>query len=598
MTVTAQRIDELAQTLGRIDGRGYKAYKDIQGGYDFDGGAIFIDHVQADPFAAPSKGRVRVDQSVAGVPRDLFSTPVRRLALEDFLTRQAHRALQKASDGGEKHKLLIDVGGQQVLERTACVITDPFIEFRLEIGLPAAGRKVLGQKARQILCDLLPDAIPRAVTWSDRLDQPARRHVQLAENHRHIQDQLPDRRLVAFVADDAVLPRASGVSDKPMQSDDLVPFASPESLRVSFELPNPIEGPGGERHTVTGMGVPQGVTVVVGGGYHGKSTLLRALEQAVYPHVPDDGRDYVVTDPDAVKVRAEDRRRVERVSITPFISDLPNAANTDYFSTEEASGSTSQAATIVESLESGAAALLMDEDTCATNLMVRDARMQRLVANEHEPITPLVDRIRELYDRLGVSTILIMGGCGDYFDVANTILMMNQYRPYDVTDEGRRIAGEVPTNRRNESTTHPIGNIAQRAADPNSIDPSRGRKQKVDARGREQLVFGSDDVDLRCLDQLADISQTRATGQALRLLGERFFDGRTTLGPALDQLEDMLDANGLEALNPFSRDGGREGGPHPGRLARPRRHEIAAALNRLRSLKVTGWPCRDPRLGR
>jgi predicted ABC-class ATPase len=465
-------------------------------------------------------------------------------------------------------------------------VTDRFIEFRIEVGLPAAGRKVLGQKARQILCDLLPKIIPEAVTWSDRLNAEATRHVQQVENHCHIQDQLPDHGLIAFVVDDAVLPRQSGVSDKPMQSDDLVPFTAPESLRVSFELPNPVDGPGGDRYTIEGMGVPQGVTVVVGGGYHGKSTLLRALELGVYPHMPDDGREFVVTDPDAVKVRAEDRRRVERVAITPFISGLPNGTDTDRFSTEEASGSTSQAATIVESLEAGAIALLMDEDTCATNLMVRDARMQQLVADDHEPITPLVDRIRELYDARGVSTVLIMGGCGDYFDVADTVLMMNHYRPHDVTEQSQRIAQQVPTNRQNESTAHPLQPAAPRAADPGSIDPSRGKKQKIDARGREVLTFGSDDVDLRCLDQLAETSQTRALGQAMRLMAERCFDGQLALSEALDRVEDILDAQGLETLNPFARQPSRDGGPHPGRFARPRRHEIAAALNRLRSLRV------------
>ena len=586
MPATMNSIDQLAQTLGRIDGKGYKAYKDIQGGYEFDGGAIFIDHVQADPFAAPSKARVRVDQTVAQVPGALYRTAVRRIALEDFLTRQVHRALQHASDGGEKHKLLIDVGGQQVVERTACVVTGDFIEFRIEVCLPAAGRKVLGHKARQILCELLSRVVPEAVTWSEKLHTEAQRHVEQAENHRAIQDRLPDRGLVAFVADGAVLPRESGVSDKPMRSDALVPFQCPDTLRVAFELPNPIDGPGGSTYTIEGMGVPQGVTVVVGGGYHGKSTLLRALEQGIYSHLPGDGREFVVTDPDAVKVRAEDRRRVERVAITPFISGLPNGTDTDHFSTEEASGSTSQAASIVESLESGAAALLMDEDTCATNLMVRDARMQQLVAQSNEPITPLVDRIRELYDTLGVSTILIMGGCGDYFDVADTVVMMNHYRPYDVTEQSRSIAQQVPTSRADESTAHPLRRPGARAADPASIDPTRGKKQKIDARGREHLTFGSDDLDLRCLDQLADTSQTRATGQALRALAERFFDGQTTMPAALDALEDMLDADGLEALNPFEKGASRDGGPHAGRLARPRRHEIAAALNRLRSLRM------------
>jgi len=354
---------------------------------------------------------------------------------------------------------------------------------------------------------------------------------------------------------------------------------------VSFELPHPVDGSEGARQ-IAGMGIPRGVTLVVGGGYHGKSTLLRAIERGIHPHLPGDGRDYVVTDPDAVKIRSEDRRRVEAVAITPFIAHLPNGADTDRFRTDEASGSTSQAAAIMEALETGASALLMDEDSCATNLMVRDARMQRLVADADEPITPLVDRIRQLHDEAGVAAILVMGGSGDYFEAADTVIRMHRYVPADVTAEARRVAGELPSLRRAPEAMPPLGSPPPRHPDPAAIDPSKGRKQKSDARDTDHLRFGLEDLDLRCLDQLVDPSQTRGIGHALRLLGERYLRGGASLAEALRALERDLEAEGPGCLSPFAGRSGAEGMPHPGRLARPRRHEVAAALNRLRSLRV------------
>ena len=578
-------LKQLRQTLERIDGKGYKAYRDILGTHAFDGGSLHVDHVQADPFAAPSKLRLRFAADPAALDPACPDNRVRRIALEDFLAREAADALKDAGGADPKGPPpRIDSGGQTILERTACVARADSIELRIEASLPAAGRRILGRKAAALLCDTLPAALAGAIEPQADRPQRARRHANLAENHHAIQEALASRGLVAFVADGAVLPRESGASDRPLAAPPAVPFASPDSLRVSFDLPNAVDG--AETRTIRGMGVPRGVTLVVGGGYHGKSTLLRAIERGIHPHVPDDGRDYVVTDPDVVKVRAEDRRRIENVALTPFIADLPNGADTDRFRTPEASGSTSQAAAIVEALESGASALLMDEDTCATNLMVRDARMQRLVADAEEPITPLVDRIRQLHEQLGVSTILVMGGSGDYFEAADTVIRMHRYTPADVTAESRRIAADLPSLRESGDGVSPLSEPTPRYPDPASIDPSKGRKQKIDARDTDRLLFGTDEVDLRCLDQLADASQTRAIGHALRLLGERYFRDGRSLAEALDALERDLDAGGPASLSPHGGNNGAGGPPHPGRLARPRRHEIAAALNRLRSLRV------------
>jgi len=578
--------DELSQILRRIDGRGYKAYKDLRGSYRLPrpGFTLHVDHVQGDPFAAPSKLRARVPMERAALPEELRRPGPRRLALGDFLARCVRRALRRGSGGGRgagsgKSGLVeIDAGAQEVLERSALVVTDDWVEARLQVGLPAAGRRVLGREAEALLLERLPHLVERGLLWESVPQEEARRFVLEVENQEYVRARLAERGLVAFVGDGAVLPRESGASDRPLPADDAVPFASPPELAVEIDVPNP-SGERGER-SWRGMGIPVGVTLVVGGGYHGKSTLLRALERAVHPHVPGDGRERVVSAPDLVKIRAEDGRFVGGVDISAFIEELPGGRDTRSFTSDDASGSTSQAANIAEAVEAGASGLLLDEDTSATNFMVRDARMQALVHKEHEPITPFLDRVRELAEA-GISTVLVMGGSGDYFDVADRVVMMREYRPCDVTQEARKVATQLPTSRRREPL-RPLEGIAPRVPLASGFDPSRGRKEvKIDARGRDQIVYGGDAVDLRSVEQLVDPSQTRAIGGAMHRAAERFMDGRATLAEVLDRLEELLDAEGLDVLDPFHRPG-----RHPGNLARPRRFEIAAAINRLRTLRL------------
>ena len=576
-------MEKLRRILTRIDGRGYKAYKEIEGSYTFSDFSLHIDHVQGDPFASPSKVAVRVPQSKATLPADLFDGRIRRLALEDALVRWVHAAVQKNAKGqrgtGKSGLIRIDVGGQEVLQRTAVVLMPEWVEARLFVGLPAAGRRVLGRQAEAMLCKELPRIVANGLIWENLPQSEIAAFVACVENQEHIREELEALGLVAFVADGAILPRVSGASDRPLDPTRAVPFTSPDSLRVPLELPNPVGGADGSTTELTGMGVPKGVTLIVGGGYHGKSTLLRALERGVYPHVPGDGREYVVTDPHAVKIRAEDGRRVERVNIGAFIGELPHRRPTAAFSSEDASGSTSQAANIIEALEVGARTLLLDEDTSATNFMVRDVRMQALVQKENEPITPFLDRVRGLYKRLGVSTVLVMGGCGDYFDVSDTVVMMRDYLPHDVTAEARKVTRAHPSARRVEVAA-PLSDITARIPVAESFDPSRGKRAvKIDAKGLDRIRYGREPIDLRYLEQLVDPSQTRAVGAAIHLAHQRFIDGKHTLREILDALEVYLDQHGLDSLDPFHRDE-----RHPGAFARPRRYEIAGAINRLRTL--------------
>jgi predicted ABC-class ATPase len=508
---------------------------------------------------------------------------------------------------------MIDAGAQEVLERTALIVTSDWVEARLQVGLPAAGRSVLGRQAEAMLCEDLPRIVDQALCWEqspESVQQEGRDFVDCVENQEHIRQVLEERELVAFVADDAVLPRQSGATDRPLVRQ-AVAFRSPDSRRITIDVPHPVSG----STKMTGMGIPRGVTLIVGGGYHGKSTLLKALERGIYPHIPGDGREYVVTSPDTVKIRAEDGRRVECVDISPFISNLPYDRSTTAFSTEDASGSTSQAANIMEALESGARVLLLDEDTSATNFMVRDSRMQSLVHKEHEPITPFLDRIRELYDELGVSTVLVMGGCGDYFEVADTVLMMRNYLPREVTEQAKTIAREHPSGRSVEATETTSWTLP-RIPRPGSFDPSRGKRDvKIDVKELDSILFGRDRIDLRSVEQLVDRSQTNAVGQAIHLAATRFMDGDATLREVVEQLEAELDREGLDILDPFYRPGRpassrtrsglagselerrasktRSGlperelrGRHPGNFARPRKYEIAAAINRLRTVRM------------
>jgi predicted ABC-class ATPase len=578
---------ELRAILGRIDGRGYPAYQDLAGSFRLGAVELAIDHVQPDPFAPPSRVRLRVPMDDARFPPALFEDRVRRIALQDLLARALAREIARRPRGvgeGKSGVVRVDAGGQEVIERSAVRVTPDFVEARLGVGLPAEGRRVLGYEAAKLLADELRQLARTALRSSAVAPGEAEAFVGCVEDQEHLRGQLRARGLVAFLVDGARLPRESGASDLPLAAG-TVALRAPDSLRVELALPPR----GGAPRTAVGLGIREGVTLVVGGGYHGKSTLLRALERGVHPHVPGDGREGVVTRSDAVKIRAEDGRRVERVDLSAFIGRLPGGRSAEAFQSDEASGSTSQAANIVEALEAGSRLLLLDEDTSATNFMVRDARMQALVTKEREPITPFVDRVRELADAQGVSCVLVMGGSGDYLDVADTVLEMRDFEPHDVTEAARQVARAHPTGRRPERAA-PFAPPPPRIPLPGSLDASRGRREVVVAtRGRELLEFGVERIDLRAVEQLADESQTRAVGHLLVLARRRLVDGKASLPEILDALEALLDERGLDVLDPRTERAPR----HPGDFARPRRYEIAAALNRLRSVRMAAGPARE-----
>lgn len=561
---------DLSQQLLQLDLQGYKAYKVIKGRYAFRDFTLIVDRVQGDPFATPSQCRVKLPIELAGFPRELYRTCSREIALRDYLTRQfdsSARSIRKASGTGSSGLIGIASPGQTILERTSAFITDEEVEVRFVVGLPAFGRRIAGQQAAQMLCDDLPELVERTLKYRNLNANAIQCHVETAEDADWLRQQLPQRGLVAFVADGAVLPRRSGVDERPLQ-DQFVPFESPDALRVALRCPN--------RGLVTGMGVPAGVTLIVGGGYHGKTTLLSAIELGVYNHVPADGRELVVTDPTAVKIRAEDGRSVTGVDISPFINHLPQGRSTTKFSTQNASGSTSQAASIIEAMEAGTQLLLVDEDTAATNFMIRDRRMQLLIAKNSEPITPFIDKVRQLYTDYGVSTILVMGGSGDYFDVADTVIAIENFQPQDVTARAREIARQYATERHPEGGKQ-FGSITPRVLSPESLNPSRGQHPvKWKVRDVDTLVFGTDDIDLSAVEQIAEAGQVRAIAAAMVYAQQRYLEEGSTLAEILDSIMAEIAATGLDVLTSFPE----------GNLVMFRRFELVAAINRLRSLKV------------
>ena len=584
---------ELRNKLRSIDHKGYPAYKDLKGQYNFGDYVLSIDHVQGDPFASPSRLSVRVEKGKAGFPAEYYDTPAKRITLQDHLTRLFGRWVAggsfQAKGSGKSGLLSVSRCGQQVLERTALRVKDGDLILRFEAGFPANGRTINARELEKMLFDILPDCVRKSLYYGKIDREKLRQAICLCEDQQYIRKSLEERKLCAFIADGSVLPRESGVSERPMK--DAVVFRSPESLRITLSLPN--------RGEVTGMGIPQGITLFVGGGYHGKSTILQALQNGVYNHIAGDGRELVITDASAFKLRAEDGRSVTGVDISPFIKNLPNKKDTTHFSTEDASGSTSQAANLMEALESGSSLILIDEDTSATNFMVRDDLMAQVITPGEEPITPFISRIRGMYEDLGVSSIIVAGSSGAFFHRADTIIQMKEYVPIDITKKAKDAARAYETSYLRNSGKD--ADEAKRPFGEGTADAESGQRErfpaynkkrcpspdmalrkedriKMKAMGINELSIARENVELRYLEQLKDQEQSMALAYLLKYAQLKMMDGRKDLRQIGDLLEEQLNRSGLESL--FER------GDVSSQLARPRKQEIMACINRYRRLKM------------
>ncbi|MCR4924574.1 MAG: ABC-ATPase domain-containing protein [Lachnospiraceae bacterium] len=564
---------ELEQLLKEVDHKSYPAYKSLKGRYPFPSYVLSIDHVQGDPFAAPSSVSLHISREKHGFPKDSYEEYHRRVRLSDFLLRSFAKAIarydKQAGGSGKSGVISVSRPKQEILERSALTI-DPktgMLIVRLLVGFPAAGRTTLAMELKKILMDYLPRAAKESLYYSAVQKTELEKWLSLADDQKAVRDRLSDLGLVAFVANGSILPRRSGVDDRPMEK--AVSFSSPKELELTIDLP------GGR--SIKGMGIKKGITLIVGGGYHGKSTLLKALERGVYDHIPGDGREMVITEPTAMKLRAEDGRSIKETDISPFIKNLPNGKDTTNFSTEDASGSTSQAACTLEALMAGSNTLLIDEDTSATNFMVRDDLMQRVVLRDKEPITPFLYRMRQLFDEKAISTVLVAGSSGAFFSESDCIIQMDEYRPLDITEETKKLIkaeniervkapGELPEL---EDKRIPL---------PGKALNDNNKRVKVKSQGTNALSLGHESIEIRFVEQLVDQEQTNLLGVLLRYMEEELFDGKKTLPECVDILWELLSEKGMAAIV--------NKGELPGNLAMVRRQELLAMINRYRGLNL------------
>lgn len=562
---------DLKNKLESIHRKSYPAYKSLRGSYTFGDFVLSIDHVQGDPFAALSSLHVELPLKKAGFPEKYLEKRHTKTALEDLILRSFSKALDqysfKAKGSGKSGLISTSRPGPEVMRRTAVEFNNIALLVRFEVGFPANGRTINAQELEKILLEFLPQIVKTCLFYQSWEKAKIQACYELAENQQRIREVLEERKLVAFCANGSILPRKSGVSSQPLK--DAIEFQSPESMEISIDLPF--------GNSIRGMGIPEGVTLIIGGGYHGKSTLLQALEQGVYNHVKGDGREYVITRADALKLRAEDGRAVSHLDLSLFIHDLPNGKDTHCFSTEDASGSTSQAAGVLEGIEAETSCFLIDEDTSATNFLVRDAFMQRVVSGDQEPITPFIARVRDLYEKVGISTILVAGSSGAFFHVADTIIQMDAYRPKDVKMSVEALLPEYPPAdlcSNAEPFTLPTEKrmfVMERKI-KRHVRGEREERIKTKVMGTDGFSIEHNIVDLRCVEQLIDAEQTAALAAILKHIVKK---GSICMEmqELVAEINTLLKKKGMAAFV--------EGALSCG-YAYPRKEEIYLMLNRFR----------------
>lgn len=557
---------DLKRELDRIDGRGYKSYKDLEGQYSFNNYILSIDHVQGDPFASPSRVRVIVNRHFNKFPGELFDEKYKTVALCDFLTRLFSKNIYKYGEkifgSGKSGLIEISRCPQQILERTSVIIDNEKIEARFYVGFPAKGRSVLSRELEKILFNVLPNIVENTLIYNKINTKALSDRIKLVEDQEFIRNELENRNLVAFVGNNSILPRESGVSQKPLKEGKK--FISPKELEVEFSTPN--------RRIIKGMGIPKGITLIVGGGYHGKSTLLRALELGVYNHIEGDGREFVITDDSALKVRAEDGRAITKTDISLFINNLPNGKDTKSFYTENASGSTSQAANIIEGIESGTKLFLIDEDTSATNFMIRDRIMQQLVAKDKEPITPFIDVAKSLYNEKGISTILVAGSSGDFFDIADLVIQMDNYEPFEVTEKAKSLSKGSTEHNKDLNIDINFNRVILKG----TIE-SGPKGVRIKTLGKDGISINRENIDLRAVEQIVDSEQLNTIGAIMKYVENKLMGKDLTLIEITDKIIEELNKN---LINIDNIKGGH------GSLAMVRKQEIICAYNRYRKIKI------------
>lgn len=561
---------EFYQILSAINGAAATEYSRLVGDFDFSRYVLKINSLDQ----VEQGGNllvVRVPQILAGFPPHLFNTPVRRTALEDFLTRRLVAEIDRLSrydaKGISRRRLTIAVPGQKILPRTSLLAAEEYLEARITVHLPLAGGLVDSVGAQEIFFEDLSDVVNRSLIYCNLDDAELEEFVDLMEDVDQIRQILPTRGLVAFLAEGSLLSRL-GNTDYPGH-DELRPLFVDESLSMEMDTPN-----GG---TVRGVGIPQGITLILGDAYSGRSDILSGIAHGIYNHIPGDGRERCVTVPDAVQVAAEVGRSIQRVDLSFFLGALPGEENTSLYSRIDADPSAAQAAQVIESLEVGARVLLFDESSSSSAFLTRDARLDPVMPITEQHIQPLSVRARQLVDDLGVSLVVAgSSSVAEFISVADQIYRVEGGKLEDITEACKAIeiqSQDVPAYQ-------DVARLVERSrwVVPSSLDPSSGKEdQHVEALARDLLEFGRSTIDLQGVKQLADIYQTETIGRILYYAKIHYLDERRPIRELLDLVDRDLSTEGLECLSRDLR----------GDFARPRRYEIAAALNRLDTLRIS-----------
>jgi predicted ABC-class ATPase len=558
---------ELEQILERIDGRRTKEYRSILGDFDFSRFTIKI--------GDPSEGRneipilVRVpQQTVAGFPPHIYNSPVRRTALEDYLTRQVAKVLETLTtfddSGVARRHIRIAEPGQQILPRTSMVITEELVEARLYVELPENNGRIDAETAKGLFFKDLFAVTDGALIYHNLDLTKVERAVDKMEDAGQIRQILPTQGLVSFIGEDSLLQRKPGT--------DLPAPERRRSLVIREELIKELEVPNAGR--VRGIGIPTGLTLIIGETYSGRTELMHAIVAGIYNHIDGDGREYVVTQPDAVYVASEPARSVQRVDLRTFMPVHPDQDSANY-SADITDPCIAQAASTVEMLEVGARALLFDEGDSSPAFLSRDARFDSIISGTY--INPLSAVAKDLVEEIGISLVVSGYNCiSEFIPIADTILYLSDYEISDITAQAKE--GDFRAIGALESAA-PITEIVDKARwlVPSSIDASKGLHDLfLDTKGKGRLIFGRTEVNLEAIRQIADKHQTRTIGAILAYAKDRYLDEARTLGEILDLIDRDLSTEGLDCLS-SDPDGG---------YARPRRYEIAAAINRLPTLRI------------
>ncbi len=388
-------------------------------------------------------------------------------------------------------KYYVNIGDQK-----ASLIKNPKHEWYLNIMIMVQLPDKKIKQTFQMLTKDLPTAVEHFINEFNCNEM--KKGILLYNKQEEIRQWLKTSDYCAFIADGSILPREK---DTELAMKKAKPFVSCTADRIQI----------GE---LVGMGIKRGVTVITGGGYSGKSTLLDAISNGIYNHIAGDGREYVITDSSAMKISAEDGRSVSNLNISAFIRWIPGA-DTSRFTTAHASGSTSQAANIIEAVNDGSKLLLIDEDKSATNFMIRDHVMQHLVQND--PIIPFTDRVQELYKTQMVSTILVIGGSSEYLKVSDEIILMKNFMPYDVSQEAKSL---VTQGHERDSVTLAtaqwkcISKINLNQFSPYTTENGISEHLEISKKGF--LEIGDECIDVRMIHNIADVAQLTAIGFLIR----------------------------------------------------------------------------------